>query len=1130
MNKTLKAFCFAVAIFLIFLGVSFSQNQSSSEEFNVTEKVLLNLKNNFTANVSVKNNANYNITLTFENSSAIQSLYVPNSSLYFLVINETGDYSKENFILNNSRANFTIQVYCNQTYCFPGKYKGNFIIFNSTNQTENATVEVEVDLPIFTDENGTSFFIGVFPYNSSTYHSLYFNTSSLENATGVTILLIDMTLGNGTEANGTSYLDIFLLDESGNLRAKSLVKEVACENQTECYDIKLLNYKYLPKNEVWEIRVANSTKEVIYAGILTLTTLNITNESEQISEIDFGGLNSTLSLKSTTIDLKNEGQRPLEVSDGPNFISFAYLERFEGNSSKNFTILIPGGEIVNWTEVSLEWKGSSSEYSLFVYDPLGNLKGESTNKSTSAKVCNVEREEFVKIEQKDLLPGYWKISVTNTTSSNDDYNLTVFLYLNSREWVKTNFTSSILNYTNSTAVEINLTLGKTALDGEYIGYINYIHDDYGLSWITLPIHAYVNTSMLVVNGTFNSSLIKLKENTEFNTTKTLNITIENPGSYALILNSTSSGILKNRDKNITLLFDAPSSIPPNSSGLLNITLIINTLNTSNTPGTYEGWVYLNSSEANPYKAFNLTLQVNLTDELKVEIYDLKTADGDKEVENPSLSENITLVFNVTLVNNTSFESLLKDNFKVWLNHANVSYRIPGEGELDVTNASNSIFNGNYSANFSLPSQKPGGLYIVNLRATYGSLSGEDSFNYLLVNNTGLRMNPIADFSVYNGTSFLVNVSIDNFGPLNATNAIIKITPGNCLASVAFHSGRCEGVSLTGGSEVTFNLSGNKVNACYVVWNLTAGTPSDSIASCDSKIEGISGAWFWNLTFWTTVTKQTGGGAGGGAQPYYFYNLTFIKAESLIVLKQNSTNSTIVIIKNTGNASQEITFGILNINSSWYRINSTGATLAPNQQAAFLVNFSVGMEEAKDYAGRFRAYSPNKTIISDFTLRILPLVVINESQIREINDTLLIYKVEMLNYSLQINASKQKGYDVSSAEQIFSELEKKIEEAESFIAQGNYTAAQELFPTIQTLLNQLEEELGKITKPEGKGLDWTLIVIVIVAIAGAIILIYLFWPTKTGYIVEKKKYVYKPKREEIKKKLKEKWEDATKRRK
>ncbi|MGC8812147.1 MAG: hypothetical protein ACP5O8_00990 [Candidatus Aenigmatarchaeota archaeon] len=1128
MNKILKVFCFAAAIFLILIGVSFSYfNESTSGEFNATGYVSLNPKNGFTENVSIVNEKNYNISVIFNNSSAVEFIYGPlNSSIFLVVINSTGDYSNESFVLNNSQVNFTLTAYCNET-CFPGKYKSNFTIYNSTNTTENSTVEVEVDWPIFVDENGTGIFIGVFPYNSTTYHSFYFNTSNFTNSTGVTITLITLINASeefGTEVNGTNYLDVFLLDEGGNLKAKSFISQTLCDN--ECFEIKTLSYRSLPGNKIWEMRIANSTKSVVYAGILTFTTLNITNESQTVNEIDFGGLNSTQNYKSTIIGLKNEGQRPLEIFSRPDFITFYYFKKFGGNGTKNFYVLIPGGEIVNYTEISLVWNGNSN-YSLSVYDPLGNLKGESSNKSISAKVCGVEREEFLRITQENLIPGYWRIAVTNTTPSDDNYNLTVFLYLNSRDWVSTNFSQTILNYTNTTFVNVSLRLGKAALDGEYGGVISYLHDGYGLSWVQVPIHAFVNTSMLVVNGTFNSSLIKLTENTGFNTTKTLNITVENPGSYNLTLSSSSSLVLGSSTKNISLSFKAPSSIPPNSSGWLNITLEINTLNTSDTPGLYEGWVYLNSSEAQPYQAFNLTLQVNLTNELKVEIYDLKTKDGNKEIENPSLSENITLIFNVSLVNGTKLTNLLNDSFSVWLNHANVSFRIPSEGDFDVTNASGEIFKGNYSVNFTLPAQEPGGLYTVSLKTTYRSLIGESNFKYLLINDTGLKMTLLTgEPSLSNGSSYLVNVSIDNFGPSNAINAKIKITPGNCLASVAFHSGKCEGVTLTGGSEVTFNLSANKANACYVVWNITAGTPSDTTSTCDSKIEGISGTWFWNLTFWTTVTKQTGGGPGGG-QPSYFYNLTFIKAETLIILKQNSTNSTVVIVKNTGNASQEISFGILNINSSWYKINSTGATLAPNQQVAFLVNFTVGMEEAKDYAGRFRVYSPNKTIISDFTLRILPLVVTNESQIREIKDTLLLYKVKMLNYSLQINASKEKGYNVSAAEEILSELKKKIEEAENYVAQGNYSAAQELFPTIQTLLNQLEEELGKITKPE-EGLNWTLIVIVIVGAVGAIALIYLFWPTKTGYIAEKKKYVYKPKREKIRKELKERWEEVTKR--
>ncbi|MEM7825848.1 MAG: hypothetical protein QW412_03255, partial [Candidatus Aenigmatarchaeota archaeon] len=256
MNRIFKVFCFTT-IFLVFIvGISFSQqNQSSSKEFNVTEKVKLNLNNSFTENVSVINNENYNISLTFDNSSAVQFLYGPNSSLFLLVINNTGDYSNENFLKNNSEANFTVKAYCNQT-CYPGKYKGKFTIFNSTNSSENASVEVEIDWPIFVNENGTANFSGIFPYNSTTYHSFYFNTSNITKASSLAIVLLE-----GLD------LDVFLLDEGENLKAKSINTEEFCYGNN-CFALKLLSYKSLPENEVWEIRIANSTEETEYGGFL----------------------------------------------------------------------------------------------------------------------------------------------------------------------------------------------------------------------------------------------------------------------------------------------------------------------------------------------------------------------------------------------------------------------------------------------------------------------------------------------------------------------------------------------------------------------------------------------------------------------------------------------------------------------------------------------------------------------------------------------------------------------------------------------------------------------------------------------------------------------------------------------
>ncbi|MEM5847194.1 MAG: hypothetical protein QXE97_03865, partial [Candidatus Aenigmatarchaeota archaeon] len=154
--KKFLIFCFAAILFLILLEVSFS-SFSTSGEFDVKAYVRLSLDNYFTENISVNNTKEYNISVTFDNSSALEFLYGPFNLLFLLVVNDTGDFSNENYVTNNSLVNFTLIAYCNQT-CLPGKYKSNFTVYNSTNSTENTTIEVEVDWPIFVNENGTGYF------------------------------------------------------------------------------------------------------------------------------------------------------------------------------------------------------------------------------------------------------------------------------------------------------------------------------------------------------------------------------------------------------------------------------------------------------------------------------------------------------------------------------------------------------------------------------------------------------------------------------------------------------------------------------------------------------------------------------------------------------------------------------------------------------------------------------------------------------------------------------------------------------------------------------------------------------------------------------------------------------------
>ncbi len=642
----------------------------------------------------------------------------------------------------------------------------------------------------------------------------------------------------------------------------------------------------------------------------------------------------------------------------------------------------------------------------------------------------------------------------------------------------------------------------------------------------------INTTGFL-NGTYDSNCldeienITLAHNLGLNATLSSIFWIKNLANYPINITVQNTTFLNNSnpelsDKYIEFEFNlTDGTILPESQNFTYVEFYINTTKTENSQGLYKTNIFINSDFGYPYKSFNLTLIINLTDQLLVNITEL-------EPNIVNLNENVSINASVKYINGTNLSNLDTKNFTAWL-----SLILPDKEynyDLTVLNSSPiEISPGFYQLNLTIPNI-PGGNYSLYLKASdsNGLNNGvkkygiSNSSNALLVNSSGLWLSSDkTELALVEGDNSTITIFVNNYGSQNFSisdsNPTITVSPSTKCSILSYGSWSntlVQAWSFENSINRTVRIKGIEDGNCYLYVN------------------GTTKNWFRNISIPIYIYNATGGGETppGGGEVSYFYNLTFLQAESLIVLKQNSTNSTIVIVKNTGNASQEITFSILNINSSWYRINSSGATLAPNQQVAFLVNFSVGMEEAKDYTGRFRAYSPNKTIISDFILRILPLVAINESQIREINDTLLIYKVKMLNYSLQINASKEKGYNVSSAEQILSQLEEKIEEAENLVAQGNYTAAQELFPTIQTLLNQLEEELKKIARPEGKGLDWTLIVIVIVGVAGAIILIYLFWPTKTGYIVEKKKYVYKPKRKEVKEKLKEKWEKATKRRK
>jgi hypothetical protein len=286
----------------------------------------------------------------------------------------------------------------------------------------------------------------------------------------------------------------------------------------------------------------------------------------------------------------------------------------------------------------------------------------------------------------------------------------------------------------------------------------------------------------------------------------------------------------------------------------------------------------------------------------------------------------------------------------------------------------------YYINATIPANTPGGRYIVNLNLTYDhsnySYVGNSIFNHsLFINNTGLYMttNTSESISMANKTTRRFYVNITNYGALDASSATIRFSEscsGYSVSGAAANKiGNCTINSYSDTTDTyTFTLPAFDSN-CTVWWTITAGSSAASV--CTGNIIGNSKTWFdaraINVSITvtkasSTVSTPTGpsGSTGTTTTTVPTANLAFTEVPTLAIVKQNSTNTTSVQVKNTGTVSQTINFTVEDIDSDWWSTNSTSATLASGVSAGFRVTFTVGNVDIKDYSPSFKATSPNKT--------------------------------------------------------------------------------------------------------------------------------------------------------------------------
>jgi len=341
------------------------------------------------------------------------------------------------------------------------------------------------------------------------------------------------------------------------------------------------------------------------------------------------------------------------------------------------------------------------------------------------------------------------------------------------------------------------------------------------------------------------------------------------------------------------------------------------------------------------------------------------------------------------------------------------------------------------------------------------------------------------------------------GSWNATtlteSTVAKITPGLALSVVPSWSvlrGVQTSVACTsdaGGATIYLYRNGVAMSnpdiqtlatSDYVYWCNTSTTANYSSSSVTNMLRVLS----------------------------YAADISFTKADTLVAVTRESTNGTVVVVKNVGNASQPMNITVDNITSSWYTINATSATVASGYSAAFLVNFTPPASAAiADYAGTFRAMTTNRSITSGFVLRVMPAV----GDVAAISTQLSDYRASVDSLLTDIREMKADAglTNQTSSEQKAAEAGQKLDQAAQAIASGDYFGAQQLLDAAQALIAGAESDLAAEKQAsasqiqQAQATEWTTWIVAAVVAIAVLVLAFLLWPGR-GYSARTGSYTFK----------------------
>ncbi len=582
---------------------------------------------------------------------------------------------------------------------------------------------------------------------------------------------INQDISNQTSKNFT-----FIIPRSSNLTAN-----LSWTNSTNNLTINLTN-----------LRIGQSFPNTSGTGNFSTIELNC-------SQVEYGIWNATIF--GENISGNETFNLTIKLLDNRFKINFTDVKhKFENknvtsNSTTNWSFYVDNNS-VNSINVSLV-SNATNDINLSLYSSTNSLINSTNTSSGTASLYTTNISE-----------GYWNVSINNTnTSANFTYNLTIHLSGNN--------ITELGNLTNESRsiVYFNLSSPVTkVVDGNYNSVINITATSNNQS-INLNINLSAPILKLRPNWTDNyyigNQFLESGETETYNTTRNLFINLNQTKSLIFAVNNTGTSKLENLtisnssfdELNITLSWrdveniSEPRNITAGNSKILNITVF-----SPNSTGSYSGWIYLNSSNGQPYTHLNLTLNLNVTNQTLPRLNKINKIyylDNPTQInfsvyffDNQTVGKfwNSSKQYNLTLVNSTNNSQVLQ----------NLTFNVLGglfSGQVNTTNLTEGKkYTIIYNPTNNILLDDAGNIADINL-------------TFELLNN--LNLNVISGLgSIVKGYPFNFTVNVSKYGNLSANNVTVCLElPENIINTDSSNCTSIGNINNTTSNSTTWNLNG-----------------------------------------------------------------------------------------------------------------------------------------------------------------------------------------------------------------------------------------------------------------------------------------------------------------------------------